>query len=54
VERFGAERILFGSRLPLYTPGAPLAVLLTARVPDSAKRAIAGGNLRRLLQRGES
>jgi len=54
VEGFGAERILFGSRLPLYTPGAPLAVLLTARIPDSARRAIAGGNLRRLLHRGEA
>jgi len=50
VERFGPERIVFGSRLPLYTPGAALAVLATARIPDAAKQAIAGGNLRRLLR----
>jgi hypothetical protein len=53
VERFGAERIVFGSRLPLYTPGAALAVLLTARIADDAKLAIAGGNLRRLLREGQ-
>ncbi|MGH9708400.1 MAG: amidohydrolase family protein [Candidatus Acidiferrales bacterium] len=52
VESFGAERIVFGSRLPLYTPGAALAVLASARIPDYARLAISGGTLRRLL--GES
>ncbi|MGH9405591.1 MAG: amidohydrolase family protein [Terriglobia bacterium] len=51
VERHGADRALFGSRLPLYTPGAALAVLATARISDAARAAIAGGNLRRLLRR---
>lgn len=50
VERFGADRLLFGSRLPFYTPASSLAVLATARMSDSARRAIAGGNLRRLLR----
>lgn len=50
VEQFGHERIVFGSRLPLYTPGAALAVLATARISEDAKRAIAGGTLRRLLR----
>lgn len=49
VQSFGPERIVFGSRLPLYTPGAALAVLGTARISDAAKRAIAGSTLRRLL-----
>jgi predicted TIM-barrel fold metal-dependent hydrolase len=49
VETHGPERILFGSRLPLYTPGAALAVLATARIRDEARLAIAGDNLRRLL-----
>jgi predicted TIM-barrel fold metal-dependent hydrolase len=49
VERFEARRAIFGSRLPLSTPGAALAVLITARVSDHAKLAIAGGNLRHLL-----
>ena len=51
VDRFGAGRLVFGSRLPLYTPGAALAVLATARISDEAKLAIAGGTLRQLLGR---
>jgi predicted TIM-barrel fold metal-dependent hydrolase len=49
VETHGPERIVFGSRLPLYTPGAALGVLATARISDEARLAIAGSNLRRLL-----
>jgi hypothetical protein len=51
VEKFGPDHLLFGSRLPLYTAGAALAVLASARISESAKLAIAGGNLRRLLGR---
>ena len=51
VDKFGPMRLVFGSRLPLYTAGAALAVLATARIPDDARLAIAGGNLRRLLGR---
>ncbi len=50
VDRFGPERVLFGSRLPLYTPAAALGVLAGARISGEAKLAIAGGNLRRLLR----
>lgn len=49
VERHGADRILFGTRLPLYTPAASLGVLASSRIPDVQRLAIAGGNLRRLL-----
>jgi len=49
VDQRGPERILFGTRLPLYTPAAALGVLASARISDGARRAIAGGNLRRLL-----
>jgi hypothetical protein len=51
IERFGAGRLVFGSRLPYYTPGAALAVLATARISEEAKLAVAGGTLRRLLGR---
>ncbi|HEX5483267.1 MAG TPA: hypothetical protein VFZ08_11645 [Terriglobia bacterium] len=51
VERWGADRLVFGSRLPLYSPGAALAVLATARIPEPARLAIAGGTLRKLLSR---
>ncbi|HKO18451.1 MAG TPA: amidohydrolase family protein [Acidobacteriaceae bacterium] len=49
VERRGPDRLLFGSRLPLFTPASSLGVLATARIADDDKLAIAGGNLRRLL-----
>jgi len=49
VETHGPDRVLFGTRLPLYTPAASLGVLATARIRDDARLAIAGGNLRRLL-----
>lgn len=51
VDKYGAQHLLFGSRLPLYTPGAALAVLATARISEEARLAIAGGTLCRLLGR---
>lgn len=41
LERFGPDRIVFGSRLPLYTPAAALTVLGTVRVPESVRHAVA-------------
>ena len=49
VEQHGPERILFGTRLPLYTPAAAIGVLASARISEESRKAIAGGNLRRLL-----
>lgn len=49
VDRHGPDRLLFGSRLPLYTPAAALGVLASARMPADARLDVAGGNLRRLL-----
>ena len=49
VNRRGPDRLLFGSRLPLYTPAAALGVLASARIHPEARLAVAGGNLRRLL-----
>lgn len=53
LENFGPDRIVFGSRLPLYTPAAALMVLGTARVSDAVRLAVAGGNLRRLIGENE-
>ena len=50
VEQRGPDRLLFGSRLPLFTPASSLGVLASARIADRDKLAIAGGNLRRLLE----
>jgi len=49
VDQYGPSQILFGSRLPLYTPAAALGVLATARINPDDRTAIAGGNLRTLL-----
>jgi hypothetical protein len=49
VDRKGGGQLLFGSRLPLFTPATALGVLASARISDEARLQIAGGNLRRLL-----
>ncbi len=49
VELCGAERILFGSGMPLQHAGAGLSKIVHARIPDAAKHAILGENARRLL-----
>jgi hypothetical protein len=50
VKRFGPERLLFGTNMPVYSPGAAIAAVTYADLSDEAKILIAGGNLRRLLE----
>ncbi|MCB9107361.1 MAG: amidohydrolase family protein [Anaerolineales bacterium] len=50
VTRFGSERLLFGTNMPVYSPGAAIAAVTYADISDGAKSLIAGGNLRRLLE----
>ncbi len=50
VRRFGAGRLLFGSGLPLFTPGGMLAHVQYADITDAEKAMIFGGNLERLMQ----
>lgn len=49
VERFGPERLLFGTGLPFYAAGGPVVMVVRADIGDAARQAIAGGNLRRLM-----
>ncbi len=49
VREVGAERVLYGSDVPGRSFASQLAKVLGADIPDSAKEAILGGNLRRLL-----
>jgi hypothetical protein len=53
-ERFGADRLLFGTGLPVFSPGGPVAMVTYAEVADSARRAMAGGTLARLLGRADA
>ena len=50
VDRFGPERLLFGTGLPYYAAGAPILMVVRADIGDAARQAIASGNLRRLLE----
>lgn len=50
VARFGPERLLFGSHLPLFEPGATITHLCYADFDNDAKALIAHGNLERLLE----
>lgn len=49
VREFGAERLVFGSFLPVSDPFVPMGMVLDARIAEQEKGLIAGGNLRRLL-----
>jgi hypothetical protein len=49
IEQRGPERVLFGTRLPLYTPASALGVLSSCRIKDADRLAVASGNLRRLI-----
>ncbi|MBI3919927.1 MAG: amidohydrolase family protein [Armatimonadetes bacterium] len=48
-ERFGSDRLLFGTGMPQYDPGGPLALVTGAKVDDGTRANIAGNNARRLL-----
>ena len=49
--RFGSERLLFGTGLPVCDPGGPIARLFYTDAPAPDIEAIAHGNLERLLAR---
>jgi hypothetical protein len=49
VGKYGPDRLLYGSAAPELQMGAGMLMLAHADIEESAKAAIAGGNLRRLL-----
>lgn len=49
VNEAGADRILFGSDIPLMDPRSQLGKIITANISDDAKCQVLGGNARRLL-----
>ena len=51
VGKFGAERLVFGSYLPVQDPNATMMRITHARISDDDKKSIAGGNLERLVGR---
>lgn len=51
VEAVGVERIVYGSDALFYSAGPQIGKIVGARLSDAAKRAIFGGNARRILAR---
>jgi predicted TIM-barrel fold metal-dependent hydrolase len=49
-ERFGAERLIFGTAMPIRDPGGAISPITYADIGDEGKQMIAGENLRRLLE----
>lgn len=49
VGQFGAERLVFGSFLPMNDPFVPMGMVLDAEIADADRKLIAGDNLRRLI-----
>jgi predicted TIM-barrel fold metal-dependent hydrolase len=49
VEKFGAKRLLFGSRMPFQEGGAALGMTLLAAISETDRNKILGGNLDALL-----
>ena len=45
-----AGHLLFGSRLPFYTPGSAIAVVVCAELSEDEHRAVAGEALQRILE----
>ncbi|MEK7400394.1 MAG: amidohydrolase family protein [Candidatus Poribacteria bacterium] len=48
--RFGARRLIFGSRMPFWTPGPAVTLVEYSLISQKEKALIAGGNLSRLLR----
>jgi predicted TIM-barrel fold metal-dependent hydrolase len=51
VRKYGSSRLLFGSAFPDRLPASAMLPLRHANITDDDKRAIASGNLERLLER---
>jgi len=49
VDTLGPERLIFGTFAPAMDPLVPMGMLLQSGLDDEDKRAIAGGNIRRLI-----
>lgn len=49
-DRFGAHRLLFGTGLPIFSPAAPVSMLMYSAISMSEKRLIGSENLERLLE----
>ena len=54
LSRFGSERLIFGTGLPISDPGGPIARVFYTDAPQADIAAMAHGNLERLLARRQA
>jgi predicted TIM-barrel fold metal-dependent hydrolase len=52
VEKFGADRLVFGTGLPEYDAGGAISPILYAAIEDADRLCIAAGNLESILWKG--
>ena len=52
LEALPAERLIFGTNLPLFNPGSGVQKIVLANAPDVLKQKILGANLEALLETG--
>lgn len=50
VENFGADRLIFGTGIPIYSPNPPIAMVSLANISDEDKDMIGNKNLNELLK----
>ncbi len=50
VNEAGADRVLYGSDIPLMDPRSQIGKIITADISDEAKRLVLGGNAARILR----
>ena len=50
-DKYGAERLLFGTGFPQWNPGGPILMLAQADITRKEREMIASGNLKRILGR---
>jgi predicted TIM-barrel fold metal-dependent hydrolase len=50
VNEAGADRVLFGSDIPLMDPRSQIGKIITADISDEAKKMVLGGNAARILR----
>ena len=49
VNKFGSNRVIYGSGMPLQNPGSSISILRYAKITEIEKKDIAGNNLRNLM-----
>ncbi len=50
MKEFGAERLIFGSFMPVNDPLVPIGMIIDADIEEKDKLLIASGNIKRIIE----